>query len=286
MRRCRQERFAVAAFNVDNLETMTAIATAAARTRAPVLFEVSASEVAGIGLANVRALVDNAVDELGIEAYLNLDHAPSVELAIAAIGVGFEFIHIDLSQADHRAADSEIIAGTRKVVERARWTGALVESEPHWFAGSSTVHKERLDRSVVAARLSDPGEARAFVKATGIDIFAVAIGNLHGRYTSPPNLDLDRLAEIRTAVDVNLSLHGGSGMSDDQYRSATDGGITKININSDLRYTYRTTLERQLESHPDEYAIVKLMPSVVEAVEEVVGDKIRALGSAGRARSV
>jgi fructose-bisphosphate aldolase class II len=283
MARSRAEGFAVGAFNVDNLETLRAIAQAATTTRAPVLFEVSESEVAVLGLANIRAVADNYIHDLGIEAYLNLDHAPSVDLAFAAVDLGFEFVHIDLSQADHTANNEQIIAGTRQVVDYAKSTGALVESELRWFAGSSNVHDQPIDEEALAGTLTDPAEARAFVEATGIDTFAVAIGNLHGRYPTPPSLDLDRLHRIRDAVDVNLSLHGGSGMSNEQYQAAATGGISKINVNSDIRYAFRTALEVQLDSHRDEYAVVKLMPPVIDAVQEVVEWKIQAFGSGGRA---
>ena len=279
--RTREERFAVGAFNVDNFETLRAIALAAAATRAPVLFEVSASEVAVLGLTNLRSLVDNTVEELGIEAYLNLDHAPSVDLALAAMDAGFELIHIDLSQAHPGISADDIIAGTRKVVERARSTGAMVESELRGFAGSSTVHQTPIDQQQVAGTLTDPDEARTFVEVTGIDTFAVAIGNLHGRYPTTPHLDLGLLARLRAGLEVNLSLHGGSGIPDEELRAAVAGGISKINVNTDLRYAYRSTLQRQLDAHPDEYAVVKLMPPVIEAVQGVVQARIRVFGGGG-----
>ena len=119
MERSRRERFAVGAFNVDNQETLVAIARAAQVRSSPVLVEVSQGEVDAIGLANLRDLVDNLRTELGIEMYINLDHSPSVEAAKAGIDAGFEFIHIDLSQAKRDATDDEIIAATREVVWRA-----------------------------------------------------------------------------------------------------------------------------------------------------------------------
>ena len=143
--RTKREKFAVGAFNIDNQETLIAIARAARAKNSPVLVELSQGEVDLIGLANTRDLVDNYKAEYGIEMYINLDHCPSVEQARAGIDQGFEFIHIDVSQANHNATDEEIIAATREVVAYAGKTGALVESEPHYFGGSSNVHQENID---------------------------------------------------------------------------------------------------------------------------------------------
>ena len=285
MDRSREEHFAVGAFNVDNQETLLAIARAARAKNAPVLVEVSHGEVAVIGLANMRSLVDNYRAEFGVEMYINLDHSPSVEAAKAGIDAGFEFIHIDYSQAKHDATDAEIVAATREVVQyAAQTTGALVESEPHYFGGSSNVHTEDIDYAEIRKTFSTPDGARAFVKETGIDTFAAAVGNLHGRYPVPKQLDLELLQRIRDALDINISLHGGSGTPGHYFQSAARIGVSKININSDLRYAYRTTLEAQLAAHPDEYAIVKLIEPVIATVQDVVEEHIDLFGSTGKAQ--
>jgi fructose-bisphosphate aldolase class II len=285
MERSRAERFAVGAFNADNQETLVAIARAAQAKDAPVLVELSHGEVQAIGLANIRSLVDNYRAELGIEMYINLDHSPTVADAKAGIDAGLEFIHIDYSQANRDASDAEIVAATREVVAYARaTTGALVESEPLYFGGSSNVHAEAIDYDEIRKTFSTPDGARAFVAATGIDTFAAAIGNLHGRYPVPKQLDLGLLADIRAAIDVSISLHGGSGTPGHYFESAAKLGVSKVNINSDMRYAYRTTLEQQLREHPDEYAIVRLMGPVIRAVQDVVEERIGLFGSAGRAR--
>ena len=199
MQRTRAQRFAVGAFNIDNQETLIAVARAAQKLQSPVLVEVSDAEVKAMGLENVRDLVDNYKAESGIEMYLNLDHGPTVEGCKRAIDAGYEFIHIDISQANHNASDEEIIAKTREVVEYAKFTGALVESEPHYFEDAAKI------------------------------------------------------------------------------------GVSKININSDMRYAFRTTLEKTLRENPNEYAIVKLMPPVYAAVQEVVESKIKAFNSVRKA---
>ena len=283
MQRSRSQGFAVGAFNIDNQETLIAIARAAQKMQAPVLVELSQGEVDAMGLENVRDLVDNYKAEYGIEMYINLDHSPSVESCKRAIDAGYEFIHIDISQANRDASAEEIIAKTREVVEYAKFTGAIVESEPHYFGGSSNVHNEDIDYEEIKKTFSTPEGAREFIDATGIDTFAAAIGNLHGKYPVPKELDLDLLSRIREAIPGQISLHGGSGTPLHYFEEAAKIGVSKININSDMRYVFRKTLEKVLAEHPNEYAVVKLMPEVYQAVQAVVEEKIAAFGSAGKA---
>lgn len=284
MQRARDGHYALGAFNIDNQETLVAIVRAAKELNAPLMVEVSQGEVDALGLENVRDLVDNYKAEYGIEIYLNLDHSPSVEAAKKGIDAGFEFIHIDVSQANHCATDQEIIDATLEVVKyAAETTGALVESEPHYFGGGSNVFDKAIDYEEVRKTFSTPEGAKKFVEATGIDTFAAAIGNLHGKYPVPKQLDLDLLKQIRAAIGCNISLHGGSDTPGKYFKQAVEIGVTKININSDMRYAYRTTLEEKLKQNPDEYAVVKLMDGVIEAVEKVVKEKLSYYNSVGKA---
>lgn len=283
MEQARAEHWAFGAFNLDDQPTLKAVALAAQKMNAPVLVEVSQGEVDDIGLANVRDLVDNVKREYGVEIYINLDHSPSVAAAKKGVDAGYEFIHIDVSQANHDATDEEIIAATREIVEYAKFTGALVESEPHYFGGSSNLHTEAIDYDEIKKTFSTPESARVFVEATGIDTFAAAIGNLHGKYPVPKKLNLDLLQEIRIAIDCNISLHGGSGTPGHYFESAVQIGVTKININSDMRVAYRKTLEKALAQNPGEYSVSKLISKeVVPAVQAIVEQKLATFGSSGR----
>lgn len=284
MAQARSHHWAFGAFNLDDEPTLKAVAAAARAKKAPVLVEVSAGEVEDIGIDNVRDLVDNIKREYDVEMYINLDHSPSVEDAKRGIDAGFEFIHIDVSQANHEASDEEIIAATMEIVEYAKFTGAIVESEPHYFGGSSNLHTEKINYAEIKKTFSTPEGAKAFVDATGIDTFAAAIGNLHGKYPVPKKLDLDLLKEIREAIGCNISLHGGSGTPGHYFESAVKIGVTKININSDMRVAYRRTLEKTLLENPNEYSVAKLITKdVVPAVQKVVEDKLVSFNSAGRA---
>ena len=284
MAQARAEHWAFGAFNLDDEPTLKAVAQAAAVKRAPVLVEVSQGEVDDIGLDNVRDMVDNFKAQYGVEMYINLDHSPSVEAAKKGILAGFEFIHIDVSQANHDATDEDIIAATKEIVGYARLTGAMVESEPHYFGGSSNLHTEKIDYEAIKKTFSTPEGANAFVGATGIDTFAAAIGNLHGKYPVPKTLDLELLQRIRDAISCNISLHGGSGTPEHYFISAVKIGVTKVNINSDMRIAYREALEKALKENPDEYSVSKLVAKhVVPAVQAVVESKIDGFNSAGKA---
>ena len=279
-KRTRDEHFAVGAFNVDNQETLRAIAAAAVAQKSPVLIEVSQGEVDAMGLANIRCMVDNYVEELGIEMYINLDHSPSLEAAKAGIDAGFEFIHIDVSKD---TTVEENIAITRQVVEYAKTTGALVEAEMEYFSGSSNVHTEDISEQEIKSHFTKPEEAKKFVEATGIDTFAASIGNLHGLYPTPKHLDIELLKQIRATLDCFISLHGGSGTPDDMFRDAVAAGVSKVNLNSEMRKAFRAGLERELAVNPTEYAVVKLMPSVIADVQRIVENRMQIFGSASKA---
>lgn len=284
MARARSEHFALGAFNLDNQETLIAVVKAAAAKKAPVLVEVSSGEVKALGVDNIRDMVDNYRHEYGVEVYINLDHSPTVADAKEAIEAGYEFIHIDISQANKDASLEEIINGTKEVVAYAKLTGALVESEPHYFGGSSNVHAEAFDYEEIKKTFSTPSGAKSFIDATGIDTFAAAIGNLHGSYPVPKVLDLDLLKELRQTIDCNISLHGGSGTPGHYFVDAVKIGVSKVNINSDMRVAYRKTLEQVLADNPTEFAVIKLMDKVIEAVQTVVESKLDTFNSAGKAQ--
>jgi fructose-bisphosphate aldolase class II len=284
MARARTEHFALGAFNLDNQETLIAVARAAAAKKAPVLVEVSKGEVDALGLDNIRDMVENYKAQYDLEMYINLDHSPTVEDALDGIEAGFEFIHIDISQASHDATDEDIISKTKQVVEAAKLTGALVEAEPHYFGGSSNVHTEDINYEEIKKTFSTPEGAKAFVDATGVDTFAAAVGNLHGLYPVPKALDLELLQRVREAIQCNISLHGGSGTPPHYFIEAVKIGVTKININSDMRKAYRDTLEKVLADNKSEYAVVKLMGTVIEAVQAVVESKIDTFNSTGKAQ--
>jgi fructose-bisphosphate aldolase class II len=145
------------------------------------------------------------------------------------------------------------------------------------------VHTENIDYEEIKKTFSTPEGAKSFTEATGIDTFAAAIGNLHGKYPVPKELDLELLQRVRDSIECQISLHGGSGTPLHFFEEAARIGVSKININSDMRVAFREELVKVLTDNPTEYAVVKLMPQVYGAVQAVVEEKINAFGSAGKA---
>ena len=283
MFRANQQKFAIGAFNIDSQDILISIMEAAAKLKAPVIINLSAAELDAIGMENARDLVDNYKEELGVEAYLNLDHGPTVKLAKEAIDAGFEFVHIDISQEDHSAPLSEIITKTKQVTQYARFTGAIVESEMHYFAGSSNLHEDEFDYEEIKKEFSKPETSQDFVRQTDVDIFAASVGNLHGKYPVPKQLGLTLLQEVCQALPSSVSLHGGSGTPLFYFEEASKIGVSKININTDVRIAHRRALERELKDNPDQYSVMKLMKEVNKATQKVIEEKIIAFGSEGKA---
>jgi ketose-bisphosphate aldolase len=278
LQRAQQENFAIGAFNVANLETLKAIVNAAQKLRSPVIIEASPGESSFMGIPQLMALIDVYRDETNLPIFLNLDHAVEVEPATDAIRAGFDLIHFDGSTLPYE----ENIAKTKEVVALAHAQQLLVEGEMDHIQGSSADHRSESLKDVVDSSLyTDPEKAQAFVQETHIDIFAAFFGNVHGVYQDQPQLDIERIKKISERLTCFLSLHGGSGIPDDQVRAAIQSAnIVKVNVNSEMRIAFRDTLRERLNTS-DEVATYKIMPEVIEAVQQVVETKINVFGSAG-----
>ena len=276
----QSEGWALGAFNVANVETLKAVAGAAAKLKAPIIVESSHGETEFLGPENLVDLVANFRQESGVPIFVNLDHAPTVEAAEEGIAAGYEMIHINASGLPYE----ENVAAAKKVADEAHEKGLLVEAELTPIMGTSAPHLlEPVEEEQAKSHYTDPEQAKDFVERTGIDTLAVSIGNVHGIYRTMPKLDLELLAKLRERLPCFFSLHGGSGIPEDQIKGAIKTGrIVKINVNSELRIAYRAALEEQLKAS-DEVAVYKFMPQVIEAVQKVVEEKISLFGSAGKA---
>jgi len=281
--KAKGEKFAIGAFNVANLETFKAIAQAAANKKSPIIIESSPGETEWMGADNVVDIARNLEWDYKIPILVNLDHAENFEQCQNAIEQGYDLIHFDGSKLPLE----ENMAILKKVVELAHAKGKTVEGEMDHITGSSEVHEGSATDEASKGKFTDPDAAKRFVEESGIDVFASFFGNVHGVFSSgDENLHLDILQKIvETLPDVFLSLHGGSGIPDDQVAQAIKIGINKVNINTEMRQAFKDSLEDALHKNPDEYAIYKLEPAVVEAVQKVVEHKIDVFGSAGKAWS-
>lgn len=279
--RARKEGFAIGAFNVDSLEIFKAIVAAGKNKQSPIMLEFSHGEVTFFGVKNVVDLVKNVQEEAQIPILLNLDHAPDYQSVKEALEAGFELLHFDGSKYPLE----ENIQITKKIVEEAHAKGLLVEGEIDKIAAESEVHSQNIDLEKLKKGYSDPATAKKFVEETGVDTYASVFGNVHGTFPVQPPLDFYLLKRIREVLPQTfLSMHGGSGIAADQVRKAIEiGRIVKINVNTEIRKVNRETLVTALQDNPDEYAVYKIMPSVLEAVQKVVEEKIELFGSAGKA---
>ncbi len=272
--KAKNEGYSLGAFNVGNLEIAKAIVQAAQNQQAPVIMETSAGELEHFGLKNFLSLVENYRQELGLTILTNLDHGPGLEECQTAIEAGYNLVHFDGSSLPYE----ENVKITRVLVEQAHQKGILVEAELDKILGNSKNYSELPESIQASGNYTDPQKAADFVAQTGCDILAVFIGNLHGTYQQPPRLDLERLRLIVEKVPCFLSLHGGSGLLEEDVQKAIQvGRIVKVNINTELRLAYRNTLENVLRGS-DEVAVYKIMPPVIAAIQKVVEEKIQLFG--------
>ena len=276
--RAKNEGYALGAFNSGNMEVLKAIARASFNQQAPLILETSAGEIEYLGMKNFLSLVENYRQENNLQILTNLDHGPGLEECQNAIENGYNLIHFDGSALPYE----ENVKITKILVEQAHEKGLLVEAEMDRIMGESKAHLETPESIQAQSSYTDPEKAAAFVAATGCDILAVFIGNLHGVYQQEPRLDLERLGLIAEKVPCFLSLHGGSGLfAEDVQKAIQIGRIVKINVNTELRLAYRSTLENVLRGS-DEVALYKIMPPVIAAVQKVVEEKIQLFGSQGK----
>ncbi|MFH0937143.1 MAG: class II fructose-bisphosphate aldolase [Candidatus Daviesbacteria bacterium] len=279
LQKAKSEKFAIGAFNVGNLETFKAIALAAQNKKSPVIIESSPGETSFLGAENIVDLAKNYEQEYGIPIFINLDHAQDLDQCLKGIEAGYNLIHFDGSNLPLK----ENLEIAKKVVEAAHKNGILVEGEIDHIEGSSEVHQGSAAQDLNKVSMTDPSQAAKFVEESGIDILAAFFGNLHGIYSAgDEHLDLEKLQQIAQVVNCYLSLHGGSGIADEEVKEAIKYGVVKININTELRQTFRENLEKALEENPNEVAMYKLESPVVEDIRKVVEQKIEIFGSGGK----
>lgn len=279
MKQAQREGWAIGAFNAANIETLKAIFQAAQKLESPVIIETSAGETSYISARAMRHLVTDYADQHGVNAYLNLDHAEDLNSISQAINQGYELIHADGSRLNYR----ENVAFTKQVTQDAHRNGLIAEGELDHIVGSSDLHKSKIADIKEKTNFTDPDQAREFVKSTGIDTFAAFIGNVHGLYADPPELDFERLKRIHDSVDALLSLHGGSGIRDADVKKAISLGICKVNVNSELRLAFFEGTKKAVKQ-TTEIAPYKWLPIAIDEVQKVVEQKIKVFGSEGKAK--
>lgn len=270
-----REGYAVGAFNCNNMEIVQAIAGAAEEEKAPVIIQASQGAIRYAGLQYIVGLVNLAADSVSVPVVLHLDHGTSFEQAVQCIRSGFSSVMIDGSQ--HLLEEN--IALTRKVVEVAHAAGVTVEGELGRIGGT----EDDISVSEAEAFFTDPGEARHFVEQTGVDALAISIGTAHGRYRGVPRLDFERLKQIKEIVPCPIVLHGSSGVADEDIRKAAQLGISKFNIDTNIREQFVGAIRDYLPAHPDEIDPRNVLKPAREAAIAIIREKIRLFGSSNKA---
>lgn len=263
-----EKQVAIGHFNVSDSEGFRAVVETAKELEVPVIIGVSEGERDFIGMDEIVSLVKIA-KEAGLPVFLNADHTYSVEKAKDAIDSGVDSVIIDLANKKYE----ENVQMTRKVVLYAHDKNVLVEGELG-FIGKSSKILESLPEGVSVKTQTNPEEAAEFVKITGIDLLAPSVGNVHGIVkTGNPKLNIERIRALREVAEVPLVLHGGSGITDEDFRKAIEAGVRIIHINTELRVAYKEGIKEGLKS--GEIAPYKFLAEGVVEMKKVVRDRLK-----------
>ena len=267
----RKDGVALGHFNVADLILLKAVFSSAQELQVPVLVGASEGEREFMGVRQIAALVRSLREEFGFPVFLNADHTHSLERAVEAAKAGFDSIVFDASAQPFE----QNARHTKEAVEAIKTINPaiLVEGEIGNIGTGSEIHELAPDLS---RYLTTPAEAKEFVELTQIDVLAPAVGNMHGMSQKmvegekKKRLDIERIAQIKAAARVPLTLHGGSGTDDEDLRQAIVAGITVIHINTELRVAWRSGLEAGLTAQPNQVVPYKILPFAVESVKQVV----------------
>ena len=271
--RAREGRYGIGFFNAVNVEMARAIIETAEELRAPVIVGTAEILLPAMPLERVAEYLVPMAEKASVPVAVHYDHGLTFEKCMEALKLGFSSVMYDCSTASYR----ENVERVAEMVRICHAMGATVEGELGHVGDNEGAGKLENPSDYY----TDPAVAADFVRETGVDALAVAVGNAHGDYKFPPRLDFDRITAIREATGTPLVLHGGSGLSDDDFREAVRRGVCKINIFTDLDKAGKAGIEKGLQSGAA--SMMGLIPFEIEAMKEVVLEKIRLFGSAGRA---
>lgn len=276
LREAEENKVAVGHFNISNLEGFWGIFEAAKKLEVPVVIGVSEGERDFMGIKQVAAIVHSVRDNYAYPLYLNADHTYSLERIKEVVEAGYDSVIFDGA----KLSVEENTRQTKEVVEYVRVTRpeVLVEAEVGYIGSSSKMLDELPEGAALSEDALPTGEdAKQFVLATGVDLIAPAVGNIHGmlKNAANPKLHINRIREIREQSGVPLVLHGGSGISDDDFLAAIDAGIAMIHINTEIRLAWRKAVAAYLQENPDEVVPYKVLEPARLAVAHVVEQRLR-----------
>lgn len=275
LRKARNERYAVGAFNILDYSSMKAVIAAAVESGAPVIVQTSVKTVDFWGLATMVNWARELAKPAPVPVALHLDHCRDTGYVSSCIDAGWTSVMIDASDRPFE----ENLALTRDVVGMALPHDVSVEAELGAIGGV----EDAIDVKDEDARYADPDQANRFCAELQLDCFAPAIGTAHGAYRKEPRLDFDRLKTIAGTIGVPIALHGGTGLSDDVFLRCISLGCAKINISTQLKHIFIDSFAHYHTRHPGEYNPLKVLGAQFAGLKETIADKIELFGSEGKA---
>lgn len=273
--KARQGKYAVGAFNIVDAITAEAVVKAAEVTGSPVIIQTSVKTVKLLGYRPIVATVKELAERSSVPVGLHLDHCKDIEVIKKCIEAGWSSVMIDASSMSFE----ENVRLTTEAVELARphditvegELGAIVGVEDDIFVSEQDSHLADLDKSV------------EYVEATGVDIFAPAIGTAHGVYKGEPKIAFDVLENIASKVEPPIAIHGGTGLSDEVFKKCIILGGAKINVSTQIKHIFRDSIAEYFQNNPEGYEPVKILAYMGEQTQKVVEDFIGKFGSEHKA---
>ena len=279
IKEAEQSRTAIGHFNISECVALKGIFKAAQELNLPVIIGLSEGEQNFFGTKNATLIIKNLRQEFNWPIFINSDHTKSLEKIKEAVEAGFDSVHFDGGKLPFE----ENIKKTKEVVEYAKSINPniLVEAELGYLGASSMILKE-IPKGVAIKEedLTKPEQAAQFVKETGVDLLAPAVGNIHGMFKNAPNphIDLARIGKIKELAGVPLVLHGGSGIRDEEFIKAIDAGISIIHINTEIRLAWRQGMEKALAENSEEITPYKILPAAIEEIKKATERRMRLFG--------
>ena len=279
LKKAQKGRYAVGAFNANNMEIIQAIIETAEEEKAPVILQASQGAIKYAGLDSIVAMVKVMAEKVKIPVALHLDHGTDYYQNIKCLRAGFTSLMYDGSKLSF----DENVEMTKKVVEMAHACDIPVEAELGQIGKMGDSDEPGVALEKVKESMAVPEEALKFVELTEIDFLAAAVGTIHGCRTPFAKLDIPRIEKIRELTGVPLVLHGASGANDEEITKGIAAGICKINIDTRIRMQFTEKIREMIKTNPQEIDPRKILGPAKEAAKEIIRNRIRAFGSNGKA---
>jgi fructose-bisphosphate aldolase class II len=279
LKKAQKGRYAVGAFNANNMEIIQAIIETAEEEKAPAILQASQGAIEYAGLDSIVAMVKVMAEKVTVPIALHLDHGTDYYQNIKCLRAGFTSLMFDGSKLPFE----ENVKITKKVVEMAHTCDIPVEAELGQIGKMGDSDEPGVALEKVKETMADPYEAAKFVELTKIDFLAAAVGTIHGCRTPFAKLDIPRIEKIRELTDVPLVLHGASGVNDEEVRKGISAGICKINIDTRIRMIFTKKIREIIKMNPQEIDPRKLLGPAREVAKEVIRERMRVFGCSGKA---